>query len=133
MDLTRATSTKDNPFLSSSLAPANTPDATERAPLSSPSNIQKVRKEKEAFEERINPFFDRALDHLEAKQADTPSSHLQQKIEEIDGLYEASIYSDLMEDLHEILHNFHKTILIDRTAFNTNPTGGNRQWRTAYA
>ena len=33
----------------------------------------------------------------------------------------------------EILHNSLKNIWIDQTGFNTNPKGGNRQWRTREA
>ena len=106
MVLPGGTPTSDTPFIFPSLAPMDAPDATERTfSIPSPSKIQKVGKEKEEFEERCNPFFDTALDQLEAEQVKTPSSHLQQKIEEIHSLYEASIYSDLAEDLNEILSN----------------------------
>ena len=102
--------TRDTPFLFPSLAPAHTPDATERTlSIPSPSKIQKVCKEKEEYKERCNPFFNTALDQLEAKQVEHFCPHLQQTIEDLYNLYEDAMYTKVMEDFNAILLHFSRT------------------------
>ena len=76
--------------------------------LSNNNKLQhEIQQAKETFEEKCYPFFDRALNQLEAKK-DAHHQHfsqLQQKIEEICVLFDTSVYSDLEEDLNEILSN----------------------------
>ena len=87
MELPSETSTGDNLFTSDSLAPTNEPDATKQTAFHSySSEILQVLKEKEAFEERCDPFFEASLDQLGAQQADAANhirSIILQKIERI--------------------------------------------------
>ena len=92
MALPGGKTTRDHPFLFPS--------------LSSPSKIEKVCKAKENFKDRCTPFFDNALDQLEAQQNDNFNTHLQQKIDELIALYEETMYSYVTEDLNMILSSF---------------------------
>ena len=98
-------STGDNQFTSTSNAPTIIPEATERTKFTSPSRIQFVLNEKEQFELRCYPFYEKAIDKFDAEQNEITSSHLQQKIKEIIAFYEDEIYSDLTEDFKAIILN----------------------------